>query len=669
LTTPLVAATTCDNCHEFDNAPEHAGDPPYAPFNTWRTNLMAQASRDPVFWAGVAIASQDHPAETQVCIQCHAPRAFLEGRGDAISQAGLLSDDLDGAECEFCHRMVDDGIIGNAQYTIDDVVVQGGKVARRGPWTYVGQDPPHPWLEDPFTGSSEACGVCHDVTTPRERVDDSGVGMGVPFNEQRTYSEWNNSDLSMAGPGFRSCQDCHMPEVLDMPGCASWVGGGGHPTGGRRHDLVGANRFMIELLRDLYGSAGTGEFPDAYYDETLARTDELIATAATLDVATPGSVDLGVGLGLQVTVTNDTGHKLPSGYSEGRIMWIEIVADYQSTTVYKSGLYQPGIGPEMDAQLRTYRGVAEEYATGTTNHLLLNDHWVEDTRIPPLGLIQDPETDPVGDRYSPLVNGRWPNYDIVDYTFGPEPAVQDVTPAVTDDDDLAVRVRVLLLVNTPEYIDFLADENVTNSAGMAVAGMFDNKGGATPVVVSETTVVIPIDGFWTGGTTGTTGTTSDGTTTGTTGATSGGPTSTASTDTASGSAGSGTTDDTTTTATTTTGATTTTATTTTGATTTTATTTTGATTTGDTTSGTGTTGSTTTSGLATDATSTESTTSTASVTTTGTDGDTGTDEGGASTDDTSCSCRTEPTGLPASWLLLLLGVRRRSRTRECGKVP
>ena len=500
LTNPLVTASTCTNCHSFGNVAPNKDEPYYAPWFGWQGSMMGNAARDPVFWAGVAIANQDEPGGTVECVRCHSPRAFVEGRGGAISIDELQPDDLAGVECELCHRAVEDVGVppGNAQYTLDDVLVDG-TVPRRGPWNY--QDgvpqPPHPWINDPYTGTSRLCGTCHDVTTPRERVDDRGVGMGFDFNEQRTYSEWTNSAFAVAGEDFRSCQDCHMPAVTDMPGCMENANSDQtHPTGGRRHDLAGANRFMLELLRGVYGQDGSGEVDDFYFDNGIANIDAVLATAATLEVTAPPEVDLGGGLGAtEIVVTNQSGHKLPTGYSEGRVMWIQVIARYGEQVVWSSGAWTQGTGFEQDAQLRTYQAVAEDYADGTVFHLLRNNHWVEDTRIPPRGLAADPQTDPVGDRYTPLGDGTWPNFDTVQYTFAGNPDVVDATPADTTDDVLQLDVQLLYVINTPEYVQFLADDNVTNQAGNEVLTLFEDAGGATPVVLATQSVMIPITSF------------------------------------------------------------------------------------------------------------------------------------------------------------------------------
>ncbi len=497
LVNPILGPETCDLCHGYENALIHDDDPDYAPLRTWQGTMMANSARDPVFWAGLAVADADAPGQTELCIRCHAPRAFLDGNGSVTSFDQLTNDQDEGVECALCHRMMDDGVTppGNAQYTVDDVI-DGVNVPRRGPWDYTDgvPEPPHSWIFDPYLGESRFCGTCHDVTTETERVDDAGMGLGVDFNEQRTYSEWLGSAYAVPGPDFLSCQDCHMPAIPDKPGCTAHLNQHSHATGGRRHDLVGANRFMVQILRDEYGSAGANLIADFFFDNTIAAIDEFLPTAATLEITAPPEVDLDVGLsGLSVTVTNETGHKLPTGYSEGRIMWLEVTAEYAGQRVYSSGTWDPATGIEQDEQLRTYQAIGERWSDGTTFHLLLNDHWVEDTRIPPRGLMPDLETDPVGDRYTVRPDGTWPHYDEHAYDFPAAPQIADVTPADNRDDELWVTVRLRYLINTPEYIDFLASEGA--EAGNHVATLFELAGGAPPLTITEQQVAIAIVGF------------------------------------------------------------------------------------------------------------------------------------------------------------------------------
>ena len=495
LENPLTADFICSSCHGYANNMAAADLPPHDPFAYFGT-LMANAARDPVFWGGVALAAQDHPDETEDCIRCHAPRAFLEGRGDATTVDELTPLDFNSVSCGLCHRSMDDGETppGNARYVLDDVLVDG-EVVRRGPRAYDdpegSPEPPHPYIQDvEFLPSSRMCGTCHDVTTERERVDSRGVGLGVNFNEQRTYSEWLNSDFAEPGEGFQTCQDCHM-KVVEVPaaGCQEHENLGYFYDDHRRHLIMGANSQALRIIQTNSPGANFSAI-----NTVLEYVEEFASEAATLEVVFPEAVDLGAGIDtLPVRVINETGHKLPTGYSEGRVMWLEVTASYGDEVVWSSGLWD-GAALEDDAQLRTYEGVAERWSDGTKNHLLLNDYWREDTRIPPRGLSPSLETDPVGDRYALLPDDTWPNYDDHNYVFEPT-SVVDQTPDEQDDDQLELRVRLLYLINTQSYLDQLRDDNESNDAGQAVWDMYAEDGGPQPVELARAEVSVPLTGL------------------------------------------------------------------------------------------------------------------------------------------------------------------------------
>lgn len=176
-------------------------------------------------------------------------------------------------------------------------------------------------------------------------------------------------------------------------------------------------------------------------------------------------------------------------------MWLEVVARYAGEVVYSSGRWTSGEGIEQDMQLRTYEGVAAEYGTEQKFHLLRNNTWLVDTRIPPLGLKQDIETDPVGTRYTPLQDQTWPNYDDVSYIFLTADPVVDVTPGDSEDDVMDLSVRLLYVVNTPEYIEFLADENTINAAGQFAFDAIAQHGSDEPLVLAEWGQSVPLTGL------------------------------------------------------------------------------------------------------------------------------------------------------------------------------
>ena len=77
--------------------------------------------------------------------------------------------------------------------------------------------------------------------------------------------------------------------------------------------------------------------------------------------------DSGITKTARVRVTNQSGHKLPTGYAEGRRMWINLKAfDAAQTLIYESGAYDPATGElSLDSAIKLYevkQGITPELA-------------------------------------------------------------------------------------------------------------------------------------------------------------------------------------------------------------------------------------------------------------------------------------------------------------------
>ncbi|MGB9587915.1 MAG: multiheme c-type cytochrome [Armatimonadota bacterium] len=94
----LETPDKCDNCHGGYNS---SVEPAY----NWRGSMMANATRDPIFWATLAIAEQDFDGAGDLCIRCHSTAGWLGGRSTPTDGSNLASGDADGVECDFCHKM------------------------------------------------------------------------------------------------------------------------------------------------------------------------------------------------------------------------------------------------------------------------------------------------------------------------------------------------------------------------------------------------------------------------------------------------------------------------------------------------------------------------------------------------------------------------------------
>jgi hypothetical protein len=489
----------CATCHgNFDPANE--------PWFNWRGSMMAQAARDILFFACMAIAEQDAPAVGDICIRCHSPGGWQEGRAFDTSGDLLNAKDRHGVHCDYCHRMVDHNYIpgvsppedstvladivplplqyGNGQFINDPAPL------RRGP--YGDSHSVHAFAESPFHRSGEFCAVCHDVSNPSFTKIGPRDYLVNMFNQphpdvdsrnmfpvERTFSEWSVSEYAASGvyaPQFAgnkadgivsTCQDCHMHDVDAR--------GSNEPGLERRadlplHDLVGGNTFLPDIIPTFYPD----EVDVAQLDAAKLRAQGMLEKAATLEVTPDDFV-------ISVRVTNETGHKLPSGYPEGRRIWLNVKAyDSSGVVIFESGAY------DFDTAVLTHDEHAKIYEVhqglspalagmvgliaGKSFHFVLCDTVYFDNRIPPRGFtnasfetIQSP---PVAYTYA---DGQ--HWDDTQY-FLPETAE-------------SVVVTLYYQTTSKEFVEFLRDENITNSAGQDLYNSWVTHGKSAPVVMAR----------------------------------------------------------------------------------------------------------------------------------------------------------------------------------------
>ncbi|MBN1437116.1 MAG: hypothetical protein JW936_08565 [Sedimentisphaerales bacterium] len=102
----LEAPNRCLNCH-LDPAKDVTIG------SDWMGSMMAQAARDPIFYACLTVALQDsvwalgNPNAGDLCLRCHFPGGWLAGRSDPTNATLMTAEDFDGLHCDFCHQMYD----------------------------------------------------------------------------------------------------------------------------------------------------------------------------------------------------------------------------------------------------------------------------------------------------------------------------------------------------------------------------------------------------------------------------------------------------------------------------------------------------------------------------------------------------------------------------------
>jgi len=476
--------------------------------------MMAQAGRDPIFWAAVDIANQDDEEHLgnvgvgDLCLRCHVPTAWYEGRSTCTTAWGQRfdgsclrvdfveeNDDFEGISCAFCHRMYDASDPPPGDF-LDPAAPYAGNAriylskswdTMRGPFS----DSMPEWHEvadSALHRSSALCGQCHDVTNPAKNRRDpiTGADLGYPMPIERTYSEWRESaHADPASSVAATCMDCHMPEpdldgdgtpddafacllVSDPRGRATALEG---PM--RKHSLTGPNSWMLSVLNAEYGPALGRE--ELFLDAIAASIDLITNRTAEVSSSAPATVVAGNSFDADVRVTNLAGHKFPTGYPEGRRSWLQVAAgeDRDGDGVlsvaeieFESGAYDAATGVlTRDGQVKVYEhqlGVWDFNGTGACDrvdaageelfHFVLNDCIVQDNRIPPLGFVPGVETAPVGVTYpdNPALPGTLANWDDTRYSI----PVPD-----TALEPYLVEVTLLYQSTSREYVEFLRDES------------------------------------------------------------------------------------------------------------------------------------------------------------------------------------------------------------------
>ncbi|MGA1043713.1 MAG: hypothetical protein ACO3Y3_01240 [Phycisphaerales bacterium] len=525
---PIVESFSCTYCHSDYDIED-------APYDTWVVSMKGQSARDPVWHAALAIANQDVNLGGETCLRCHAPGAWLGGRSFDGTTDHFQFSDFDGINCNFCHRVVNpvpgelpavgypgddpdpdtpilsalakDGLLptgfGNARYVVDPIDT------RRAPADDVPQNlhgldalgDPIRLVSSPFHKTGEFCATCHDVSNPltmrtvnkKGEVSYALAPLDEPhptqdprdmFPEQRTYSEWRMSLFASEGVSFpdnryggnhptgvmSSCQDCHMPDQVGG-GCAFWE----NPPFFERqhlpqHAFNGANTWVMEAIRlQLGDEADFFGITQERLDEAKSRTIASLRNASDMELSQEGDL-------LKVRVINQTGHKLPTGYPEGRRMWLNVrFLNAKGGLVKEHGGYDFKTATLATEDTKVYEakhGLDEQVANftglpvGKSFHLSLNNKVYSDNRIPPRGFtnegFESVQAEPVAYHYE---DGQY--WDDTTFTI----------PAG------AARAVVVLYYQTSsrEYIEFLRDANTTNDRGEVLYDLWLQTGRSAPV--------------------------------------------------------------------------------------------------------------------------------------------------------------------------------------------
>jgi hypothetical protein len=417
-TSPDPIFQSADNCIACHNGLTTSSGEDVSIGLAWRASMMANSSRDPYWQAAVRRETIDHPSAAGAiedeCSICHMPmaraRAKASGReGEVFAHLPVggrstLDDALaaDGVSCTVCHQIDRDRLGTPDSFTGNFAIANPVS----GPRTMLGPfevDRGRTALMQSASGvtpgearhiqDSELCATCHTLFTTALGPKGEAIG-SLP--EQVPYLEWRHSSFR----GRQSCQTCHMPAVDHPTPIASVVG---EPRDGlSRHTFVGGNFFMLRMLNRNRGTLGVAAPPDELDAAAAATVRQLQSTTASISI---GDVTLREGrIRFDVTVSNRTGHKLPTGYPSRRV-WLHVtVRDGEGRAVFESGAVDGRgaiagndqdqdplrVEPHYDridaaGQVQIYESVMADSSGAPTTGLLRGVRFVKDNRLLPEG--------------------------------------------------------------------------------------------------------------------------------------------------------------------------------------------------------------------------------------------------------------------------------------------
>jgi len=393
----------CADCHTGNGDVLSLNGVDISPPTYWRSTMMANSSKDPLWRAMVSEEVTEFPSlkdtiET-LCTKCHAPMGYTEAiyQGHkSYSIAELRADPLanDGVSCTVCHQINPVNFGQQSSYSGNYVITDDSLIY--GPYQYpdtffmqqfIGYTPTY----EPLSKTSAMCATCHTLFTPT--LDELGNIVG-DFPEQTPYLEWKNSIYPVQQI---NCQDCHSPKIFEPIDIATIPESDTtHHSPFWKETFAGGNTFILKMLRD--------------YPDTLQVTAETSHFDTTLSIAEKNLKDLSLNLYLDavqdddtlmvnVKIQNITGHKLPTGIPLRR-MWIHLkAADADNNIVFESGSWdENGKIRGMDIpyeqhylqinkqdEIQIYEAVPVDINGNVTYTLLKASTFIKDNRIPPIG--------------------------------------------------------------------------------------------------------------------------------------------------------------------------------------------------------------------------------------------------------------------------------------------
>ena len=272
-----------------------------------------------------------------------------------------------------------------------------------------------------------------------------------------------------------SCQDCHMPQV-EMQACLFTDPRPDYND----HSFSGANNWVLRAIRELNPNDFVTGLQPELVDQAIGRNEDLMRAASDMELTV-------VENNLNVRIVNQTGHKLPTGYPEGRRMWLNVkFFDGGDNLIAEHGAYDDATAELTEGDTKVYEmkigldasmSAASGLPEGPSFHLTLANKVFKDNRIPPRGFTND-------------------NFDMVqaapvDYSYD-DGQFWDDTQFVIPAGAVRAEARLRYQLTSKEYIEFLRDTNTTNTIGQEVYDQWVLHGKSPIIEMDEGSIDIAL---------------------------------------------------------------------------------------------------------------------------------------------------------------------------------
>lgn len=259
------------------------------------------------------------------------------------------------------------------------------------------------------------------------------------------------------------------------------------------HMFMGSNTWVLKAIQNFdadgdsnldttLGTPLTQTTVDDMVADAIARNTQMLQDATDLFLFKTFNDEL------KVRLVNLAGHKVPTGFPDGRRMWVnvqyfdgnDVLAVEHGNYDFVNGILTAGdtkvyeIKLGIDATQAAATGVPE----GETFHFMLANTIAKDNRIPAVGYSNNgaalTQTTPVGASY---IDGQ--HWDDTFYAI-PECAEKAV-------------VNVYYQLISRDYIEFLRDTNATNDAGQTAYDLWEDPAignMSAPVLMDSNEIVL-----------------------------------------------------------------------------------------------------------------------------------------------------------------------------------